>query len=145
MIPLFRRWRARREESRQLSALTSEVEQNLETFYVIRQLNRLRPFAMAAWSGLPENHPCRSGDSPLRHYAQALDAYHEALRDAQDFEAWYSADIERQTRDQACILHDKKETAWARFNGLNAVMQSALDDLRAVCPGGKAGAKINPT
>lgn len=135
MIRFLRTLQVRRKERRLWQALEAELEHNLETYYVMSQLKRLKVFVLEAWV---EAEPLFDfpTESPVRRYAAALGQYNRLLSEAQEFETWYGADVERQTRDHARFLHDKKEAAWSGLTGLEPVIQAALADVRAASASG---------
>ncbi len=129
MLRFLREYRQKKEFAREFSALLAEAKGNLEQYYVMFQLGRLRFFLL----GVLEN----SGgglesvrDSAVEEYVRRLKAYNQVLKEYKDFEAWYNADLERKNQDNGRILHKKKELAQEQFAGLEQIIKAAVSSLQ---------------
>ncbi len=104
----------------------AELKKNLESYYVMFQLGRLRFFKMEI-SQAVLNNPEISLPPEVRRYLDVIESYNKCLKDFTDFETWYAADINRKTKENGIILHAKKEEAQKKFQaGLEEVIKAAV-------------------
>ena len=111
---------------RALESLHQEIEKNLESFFVMEQLGRLRFFSLDIVDGLLGKKNFEIGDA-VRVYARAAVDYHATLKDFEEYEQWYTADLGRKTKENGLILHAKKEAAEAKFPGLEKMIIAAKE------------------
>lgn len=114
-----------RERRRRYQPFYEELKDNLEQYYVMFQINRLRFFKMEEWKRFLSS-PHVVADSALREYAQRLTMYNAALQEYKDFEQWYNEDLDRKNQENGRILHEKKEVAAGHFKGLEPVIKKAV-------------------
>jgi hypothetical protein len=105
-------------------ALWAEVKKNLESYYVMCQLERLRFFQLEAWEESQDHLDLRQVSS-FFGYIHAVTYYHAALREFKEYETWYSSDIEHKSQETGRLLHDKREEAKNRFQGLEGIIKAA--------------------
>ena len=113
---------------RLLSEFYDEVCRNWEAYYVMFQLGKLRAFELDVWKKIKSDSH-QPIDGKVRRSLEILEDYNAAFDDFKKFEQWYSADIERKTRDNSLILHDKREAANNKFQPLEAVVKTAREVL----------------
>jgi len=115
----------RKEQKKALMAFYEEVDRNLESYYVMFQLNRLRFFSLEQWDQV-RNRPDVDWPPDVGRYAQVLADYNTTLKDFKDYEQWYSADVENKTRENGQVLHTKREAAEEKFRqGLEDLIKNA--------------------
>lgn len=127
MITLIKDYFKAREQRRVSRAFVEEVKHNLEQYYVMFQINRLRFFALDEWqrfSALTSNVP----GPAVAEYARRLTVYNQTLKEYKEFEQWYNEDLDRKNQDNGRVLHQKKEMAQAQFKGLESVIKAALEE-----------------
>lgn len=106
----------------------AEAEKNLESYYVMDQIGRLRFFTLESWEKIKA-----SGESfgpQVQAYVEAVGEYNRLLKDFKDFEEWYAADVEHKTQDNGRTLHAKKEAAGQKFKGLDRMIKPAVENLK---------------
>src|SRR5689334_13000912 len=124
MLKFFRDYLKQKEQRQEFFSLLIEAKANLEAYYVMFQLNRLRHFTLDIWenvNALPEY-----SQEALSEYSRRLSQYNSVLKDYKDFEFWYNEDLDRKNQDNGRILHQKKELVQEHFKGLEAVIKAAV-------------------
>ncbi len=102
----------------------AEVAKNLESYYVMDQREYFRPFRMEAWR-TAGTIPALERSDAVREYVESLKAYNEDLAGMEEFERWYSSDVNNRTRENARILHDKKTAIAQRFPSFEGIIKKA--------------------
>ena len=125
MFKFLREYRMYQEQRRELLGLLAEVKSNLELYYVMFQLGKLRFFVMDFWETIKINSES-PWDQMIPMYIQRLTEYNQLLKEYKDFEFWYNEDLDRKNKDNGRILHQKKELAQAQFQGLEPVIKDAV-------------------
>ena len=119
----------RKEQKKALMAFYEEVDRNLEGYYVMFQLDRLRFFALDHWQNV-RARPDVVWPHAVVRYAEVLADYNSTLQDFKTYEQWYSADVTNTTRENGQVLHDKRDEAEKKFRqGLEAVIKSAKEQV----------------
>ncbi len=129
MLKFFRGYRQKKEFTREFLSFLSEAKANLEHYYVMFQLGRLRFFTLSVW----EKIGCRSDilwDNAVQEYTRRLAQYNAVLKEYKDFEIWYNEDLDHKNQENGRILHKKKELAQEEFVGLEAVIKSAIASIQ---------------
>jgi len=129
MLKFLQDWQKKNQEKRLLLQFRAEIDKNLEQYYVMFQINRLRFFKMDCWEQVRR----QTGlflDGKIGEYTESLSAYNAALREFKEFESWYTGDSSRKTRDNGIKLHDKKKNAQQRFSGLETAIKGAQSALK---------------
>jgi len=124
MLTWCKNFRERRCQQKIILGLLQEITSNLESCYVAEQLGQFKYFATGVWERM---NSARAGSWPpeILVYAKRIAAFNAALDEADAFERWYSANLDRQTLDNARILHARKEAVQERFSGLTKVVGDA--------------------
>ena len=127
----FKKLICQRQQRRDLNAFREEIAKNLEIFYVMRQLGALRSFQTAEGE---RTFPKFTNEWPkaIPEYTRRVLDYNFALKKHEDYQAWYTHDINRQNQANAKILHDLQEVAQERSEGIELFFknaQAAIDDL----------------
>ncbi|MDP2654044.1 MAG: hypothetical protein Q8Q08_08440 [Candidatus Omnitrophota bacterium] len=130
MFRPFQKWREARELRRTLLEFHSELRKNLESFYVMDQLGRLRPFRLEAWSRVSPLGFIGSDENILRCF-RAMEEHNRLLEDFSNFEAWYSSDLDNKTQANARILHEKRDAPQKNFPAFEGLIKAALSALEA--------------
>ena len=128
MLKLFKEFNKSRERKKALQEFSGEVDKNLERYYVMFQINRLRFFDLAAWEKVKILEDVRFAD-PVTQYVQRLQKYNEVLKDFKDYEEWYSSDSANKTRENGSVLNQKNTRAKEEFQGLEDVIKTARDSV----------------
>ena len=112
------------QQKRVLKDFTSEITKNLETCYVVQQLDQPRLFSLASWE---KAHSLAAGDwsAEILQYVERLKQFNAVLKQTQEYERWYADDVARQNQETAKLLHDRKEFVQEKFAGLEAVIKLA--------------------
>ncbi len=129
MLKFLQDLKKKREQKRLLLDFLAEIEKNLESYYVMDQIGRLRFFSLESWEKVKGYEDLTFGQE-IRNYVQALSEYNRLLKDFKDYEQWYAADIERKNQENGKLLHAKKEASGQKFKGLDQVIKPALISLR---------------
>ena len=124
MLSFIKGFRKVREERRAWLDFYEEIEKNLESYYVMFQLGRLRFFQLEHWLKQGAN-PAVVSDRNVQHYGQRLQEYNQILEGFKKFEQWYASDINNKTKENGVLLHQKREEAETKFNGLESVILEA--------------------
>ena len=115
----------RRKQQSFLSLVHKNMRKNLELFHVMDQQRRFRPFVLEAVLGLNDGQKEALGAEVISCIDKMND-FNEALKDSEKYEHWYSADIDRKTKENARILHDKKERVEKEFEGFEEIIKRAV-------------------
>ena len=129
MMKFFRRFQKKRELKKNWLAFFLEVNKNLESYYVMFQLDRLRFFNLDVWERVKNNRDLPLTSDVLR-YAEILNDYNQTLKAFKDYEQWYSSDLKNKIPDNGRILHAKKDAAQEKFQGLATARSSAQEEAR---------------
>ena len=121
MLRLFRNYLQGRELRRDLLAFYAEARQNLELYYVMFQLGRLRFFPMASWEKVKTRH---AWAPQISEYGRRLTFYNQTQKDYKVYEQWYNENLENKNQENGRILHHKRELAQEQFKDLEAVIKS---------------------
>jgi hypothetical protein len=129
-LPLVGPFIRRRPQKNFLVALWDEVNRNLERYYVVEQRQFItEAFDIEAWEEARMFLSLAFPDA-LVGYAAAVRDFNAVLRDMKEFEGIYSSSIEKKTRENAHILHAKKEALDEQFQRLRPLIVSAQEALR---------------
>ena len=127
MISKFlRQWKDRKARQRLLLEFHGELKKNLESYYVMDQLGRFRFFRMEGWQNLKNANDPAVSQGNIVNYACRLEEYNLLLADFTKYEQWYASDLNNKVPANARILHDKREEPRQKFQGLEPVIQSAI-------------------
>ncbi len=128
MIELIKNYFYRKEQKKALTAFSEEAKANLEAYYVMFQINRLRFFSLTAWDKVKD----RDWHESVQEYIRRLTSYNKILQDYKDYEQWYNEDNNK-NQENGRVLHAKKELAQEQFRGLEGVIKSALTVIEGKC------------
>ena len=128
MLNIIKEAMRKREGQRLLLEFHDEVCRNWEAYYVMFQLGKLRAFELAVWKKIKSDAHLPI-DGRIRTSLEILEDYNIAFDDFKKYEQWYSADIDRKTRENSLVLHEKREAANAKFQPLEAVVKTAREVL----------------
>ena len=127
MWALFDKFQKKRKLKRLLLEFKEEIKKNLESYYVMFQLGKLKFFQLEVWQKLKNESEAEMSSSILR-YAQILGDYNKVLADFKNYEQWFASDINNKTASNAEVLHEKNSKAKEKFQGLEQIIKSALHD-----------------
>ncbi len=129
---LLRPFRKKPRTKKFLLLLWEEMYTNLERYYVIDQRRFISMgFEIKAWddarykSGL--NFPAQ-----VLAYGAAIEDFNATLEDVHVFEKHYSLDKATMTKENAQILHDKKEVLDRKFESIQPKIIAAQNALRVI-------------
>ena len=131
MLKFFQEWKNKKTQRKILVEFYQELKKNLESYYVMDQLGRFRFFRLDSWPQA-KDYPGIGKDPLILAYSQRLCEYNAVLDDFTKYEQWYS-DLNNKTPANGRILHDKKEEVRNKFQGLEAVIKSALQNFENNC------------
>ena len=106
-----------------------EVDKNLESYYVMFQLDRLRFFNLEVWERIKNNADVRMTSDVLR-YTEILNEYNKTLKSFKDYEEWYSSDLKNKIPENGRILYAKKDEAQEKFQRLENIIKRAQQNVR---------------
>ncbi len=129
IMNLIQRFQSQRQLKKNWLEFYAEVNKNLEAYYVMFQLDRLRFFNLDVWQRVKSDLDISMTTDVLR-YAEILEDYNQTLKIFKDYESWYSSDIKNKIPDNGRILHAKKNAAQEKFQGLENVIKSAQQSLQ---------------
>lgn len=125
MLHLWQEYRQRKTIHRTLISLHGEIDKNLENFFVMEQLGRLRFFTLEVVGRVLENTRFALDES-VKIYARTVEDYNRTLKEFQDYEQWYNTeDLSRKTKENGLALHAQKDAAQAKFKNLEKVILAA--------------------
>ena len=111
-----------RKLKKDLLAFLSEMEKNLELFYVMDQRQFiLNGFWADAWAPVKDTAIVRKHES-IRAYANAVEQFNVLFRDYKEYEVWYASDLKNKTQDNAKKLHGMKQDLDKRLKEMEAVI-----------------------
>lgn len=129
MLAILKDYIRKQEEKKSYRAFLEEAKANLEAYYVMFQINKLRFFTLTARETVKDL--CWPAD--ISEYIRRLEIYNQALKEFKDFEIWYNEDLDRKNQENGRVLHAKKEAAQEQFNGLEPVIKKAVEALDRLC------------
>ncbi len=129
MMKWLQNYSAKKGHQKALKAFAEETATNLESYYVMFQINRLRFFPLSAWERVKQ----APWDASVEKYILRLTAYNSTLQEYQDFERWYNEDLDHKNQSNGRTLHAKKEAAEEKFKGLEDVIKTAVMAIGKVC------------
>ena len=129
IMKFFQGLRKRQEFKKHWLEFYAEVEKNLESYYVMFQLDRLRFFNLEAWERIKNNADIRLTSDVLR-YIEVINDYNQTLKIFKDYEEWYSSDLKNKIPENGRILHAKKDAAQEKFQGLENIIKRAQQNVR---------------
>ncbi len=112
-----------------LYAFSQEAKANLEAYYVMFQINRLRFFTLASWEPVKE----QVWPDAVAEYIHRLTQYNSLLKEYKDFEFWYNENLDRKNQENGRHLHMKKEIVQQHFKGLEDVIKNAIAAIEYPC------------
>ena len=127
MLDFLREWKKQKGTKKLAMELLQEMKDNLEAYYVMSQLSRLRFFNLQQWK-IFENSPLLPLSEKILFYAKILADYNASLEQFKKYEEWYTSDINHKTPENARTLHVKREEASQRCKGLDQVIKPAIVD-----------------
>ena len=130
-MKFFQEWKNKKTQRKILVEFYQELKKNLESYYVMDQLGRFRFVRLESWPHA-KDYPGVGKDPMILAYSQRLCEYNAVLVDFTKYEQWYS-DLNNKTPANGRILHDKKEEVRNKFQGLEAVIKSALQNFENNC------------
>lgn len=129
MLRLWQEYRQRKTIQAALMSLHGEIDKNLESFFVMEQLGRLRFFALNAVRRVLENNRFPLDES-VKAYARTVEDYNRTLKEFQDYEQWYNTeDLSRKTKENGLALHAKKDAAQVKFKELEKFILAAKKNI----------------
>ncbi len=122
MIPLIKNIQQKQQVKKGLFAFLEEMEQNLETFYVMDQRQFItQGFALRAWKAV-KDLSCIKKHESITVCMHALEEFNTMFKEHKDFEQWYTADLERKTPDNAKKLHGMKHELDKKIKALESII-----------------------
>ncbi len=107
---------------KQLLDFLSEMDKNLELFYVMDQRQFItEKFLLKAWEPVKEMDVIKKHES-IKAYALTLAQFNGSFNAYKEFEKWYTEDITRKNIENAKKLHGLKNDLDNRLKGLDAVI-----------------------
>ena len=122
MISPVKKILGQRKLKKGLFAFWTEIEKNLELFYVMDQRQFItQGFFTADWQrvkgcGMLNKHEV------IGACMQALEGFNRLFKEHKEFEKWYAADMSNKTKENAVKLHRMKQDLEARLKGMEAVI-----------------------
>jgi hypothetical protein len=133
MLNFGKNWLRQKHRRTVILKVLQEVRNNLEIFYVMRQLDQPRAFVLSSW----QREGVR-GDVPwpqvVQQYVQRLTEYNQAFQAAQDFECWYRQTIDHQNQEHARRLHTLQDAVNEKSFGLETLIQQAREAVQQLMP-----------
>lgn len=120
-------YRDRKKRLRGIRRLINEINENLESYYVMSQRDVRKPLLAPVW--FVEGMAGPALPAPFLEYRARVEEYNTILKEFLEYQRWYSGDIDRQTRDHALILEEKRDRVDQALRGLKPVMDAARDAL----------------
>jgi len=120
----------KRSDKKKLLSFYGEVYKNWESYHVMHQRGYYQSFVLTEWEKAQVNSLITL-EEPLLTYHSILDEFNRKLADFVEYEKWYVADMNNKTKDNAEILHSKKNDVITYFKKIGPVVTAARDSLRA--------------
>ncbi|MCK5581193.1 MAG: hypothetical protein KAJ18_07955 [Candidatus Omnitrophica bacterium] len=124
MLPFLQRFVGSNVKETADHLLYAEVKKNLETYYMMFQLGKYRLFSLQAFEAVAAG-PGVVLDEDVVYYGRRIMEYNQAAKEYRDYKDWYSEDVNRKTRENAGVLHEKKQIAQEKFEGLEDIILAA--------------------
>lgn len=122
-------WISRWKRRKMIQQILREVDGNLQTYYVMRQLDQCRKFKLSvSEQKVPRENP--PWPAEVQSYIERLGEYNQAIEEAQAYEGWYQQEIENQNQETARRLHALQERVEEKLSGLEGVMLTARQVFR---------------
>lgn len=141
-FPVIRRLFRQPARKNGLFSFFQEVTRNLELYYVVDQ----RQFISAPFEdehlAVAFEYPVIRSSTSVRDYAHAVRTFNAFFSDVRTFEQKYLSFDEHRTKENAQILHEKKEKLQQQFESSRAFILAAQLELRRIISSGERYAKI---
>ena len=107
----------------------AEMEQNLESFYVMDQRQFVvHGYLTDLWPRVKDMDMIKRHDT-IAAYVKATQDFNHALKVHKEYEAWYTGDINNKNPENARKLHALKHELDMKLKGMEAVIILAGQDL----------------
>jgi len=129
MFSLFKKNSKEEELKKDLFDFLAEMEKNLEFFYVMDQRQFvIHGFLTDRWPRVKEMDYIKRHET-IAVYAKAMEDFNHAFKAHKAYEAWYTADIQNKTPENARKLHAMKNELDLKLKDMEAVIILAGQDL----------------
>ena len=125
MLNFWQEWKKKSNLKKLLLEFYKEVKKNLEAYYVMDQLERLRSFRLERWQKMKDYANITFGEEVL-FYIRIIEDYNRALENFKGYEQWYASDVNNKTQENVRTLHLKKQEADQKFKNLDQVIKSVI-------------------
>ena len=125
MLNFWQKWNKKRKLKKLLLEFYGEVKKNLEAYYVMDQLERLRSFHLESWQKVKDYANIAFGEE-ISFYIKIIEEYNRTLESFKSYEQWYASDVNNKTQENARILHLKKQEADQKFKNFDQVIKPAI-------------------
>jgi len=129
MFSIFKHNSEEEQLKKKLFDFLSELEKNLEIFYVMDQRQFItHGFLMDKWPLVKDLDIIKKHETITR-YVKAIEMFNGSLKAFKDFESWYTADINNKTPEGGRKLHAMKHELDEKLKTMEALIIPAGQDL----------------
>ena len=122
MISPVKKILGQRKLKKGLFAFWTEIEKNLELFYVMDQRQFItQGFLLCAWESVKGEDAVKKHE-PILVYARAMERFNRLHKEHKEYEQWYAVDLKNKTPDNARKLHGLKQELDKQLKGMEALI-----------------------
>ena len=112
-----------------LFAFLSEMEKNLEIFYVMDQRQFItQDFLADTWVLVKDLELVKKHES-IAVYVHAVKEFNRLFKEFKAYEQWYASDMKNKTQENGRKLHAMKHDLDQRLKGMEAIIIPAGQDM----------------
>ncbi len=129
MLGIIQSWRKKNSSKKNLLSFLSEMEKNLETYYVMDQRQFIvHGFQMDKSNSVKDLEIIRN-NKDIQLYLESLNNFNNAYQEYKSYEKWYTSDEKNKNNDNARKLHSLKDSLQTRIKNYEAIIVQAGQSL----------------
>ena len=125
MLKAIKDWQYNKNLKKILLDFLTEMDKNLETYYVMDQRQFItHGYLMDSWPLVKDMDLIKKHEE-IKVYAQALLDFNSSYEEYKKFEQWYTSDLKHKTADNAKKLHQLKDSLQLKIKNFEVIIMSA--------------------
>ncbi len=129
MLGIIQSWRKKNSSQKNLLSFLSEMEKNLETYYVMDQRQFIvHGFQMDKSNSVKDLEIIRN-NKDIQLYLESLNNFNNAYQEYKSYEKWYTSDENNKNNENARKLHSLKDSLQTRIKNYEAIIVQAGQSL----------------
>ena len=125
MLKAIKEWQYNKNLRKVLLGFLTEMDRNLETYYVMDQRQFItHGYLMDSWVLVKDMDLIKKHEE-IKVYAQALLDFNASYEEYKKFEQWYTSDINHKNADNAKKLHQLKDSLQVKIKNFEVIIMRA--------------------